>query len=276
MAHHGVGGEHRVLVPAEVAEAVGDEAPQRGQGLPPGDGEAARTVPADERDLPVTLPAIEVAAHLVVDLVLARPVGSGDVQFLAAPGRRLAVVVVEVPRPPGRPVAVHEQLVLPPHPPVEALHPQPVAAVLLGPRAELLPGHQEAPGRQDVDVVPGGHELQGGPGGRVADRQPAAAAVEPGLRQPLRIGPGPHVADPVAQFGGPVPHRGEDEVGLGPVEAAAAQYGAGLDHQDRSAGVRTAVACVEEVGTELIPKSQWVRGAIASACPAVGYPRHPR
>ncbi|CAM5486917.1 helix-turn-helix transcriptional regulator [Streptomyces californicus] len=33
MAHHGVGGEHRVLVPAKVAEAVGDEAPQRGQGL---------------------------------------------------------------------------------------------------------------------------------------------------------------------------------------------------------------------------------------------------
>lgn len=254
MAHRGVGREHRVLVAAEVAETVRDEAPERGQRLPPGDGEAARAVAADERDLPVTLPAVEVVAHLVVDLVLGRAVRGGHLQGRTTPWRRLAVVVVEVPRPPGGLVTVHEQLVATADPPVEALHPQTAARVLLRPRLELRLRQQEAAGREDVDPVPCGHEVQRGAGGRVADRQAVAAATEPRLRQPVRVGLGLYVADPVTQFGRPVPHRGEDQMGLGPVEAASAQHGPGLDHQDGGVCVRPAVAGVQEVGAELVPE----------------------
>lgn len=113
--------------------------------------------------------------------------------------------------------------------------------MLVRPRLELRLRQQETAGREDIDLLPCGHEVQRGTGGRVAGRQVVPASTEPRLRQAVRVRLGLYVADAVAQFGRPVPHRGEDEVGLGPVEAMSAQHGPGLDHQDRCVCVRSAV-----------------------------------
>ena len=68
--HDTIAGEHGVLVRTEVWQAIPDEHRERGPGFGRRDGEFAGPVAAHEGDLPVALPAVEVRAHLLVDLVL--------------------------------------------------------------------------------------------------------------------------------------------------------------------------------------------------------------
>lgn len=98
VAHDGVGGEHGVLVRPERAEPVFHEPSQGFPGLGAGRGKQAWHVPADEGDVAVLLPAVEVVADLVVDVVLAGAVGAVDRQDGGVAGRRLPVVVSR-PRP---------------------------------------------------------------------------------------------------------------------------------------------------------------------------------
>ena len=126
--HPRIGRQHRVLVRAERGQPVLDELLQRRLGLAPGGREPPRTVAADEGHVTVTFPAVEVAAHLVVDVVLARPPGRFHRQRRRALGWWLAVVGVEVPAPPARLAGVHQDAVAAPDVAVEVLHDQPPAA----------------------------------------------------------------------------------------------------------------------------------------------------
>lgn len=249
VAHHRVGGEHGVLVRAEGGEAVGDEAAQGVQGLAAGGGEVAGAVAADEGDLAGAFPAVEVVADLLVDGVLAGAVGGGDVQGPGVAGRGFAVVVVEVPAARGGAVALHEEVVGGAGAAVEVLLAQRAPAPALRPVGELLVADEEAPRGQDGDLGEGVDQGEGGAGGGVVDGD----GPLPGrLPQALPVRPGLHVRDAVAQLGGAVAHRGEDEVGLGTVEAAAPEHRAGLDHHQRGVPVRPVLARGEEVRAELV------------------------
>ena len=132
--HPRVGAEHGVLGRAEVGQAVLDEVLEAGERLPPRRRRPPRGVVADEGDQAVALPPVEVLAHLRVDVVLARQPRLLEPEG-AALGRGLAVVVVEVPLPAGRLVAVHEQPEAHPLPAVEVLHEQALAARSPRPRS---------------------------------------------------------------------------------------------------------------------------------------------
>ncbi|CAM5603578.1 hypothetical protein SCYAM73S_06788 [Streptomyces cyaneofuscatus] len=276
VAHHRVGRQHRVLVAAEAGQAVGDEVAECGTGLAPGGGEAPRAVPADEGDVAVALPAVEVAADLVVDVVLARPPGAPDVEGVLSPGRGFAVVVVQVPPSAGRVVAVHQQIVPLAHPVVEALQPEglglpaallplpaPLPLVPSRPLREVVVAHQEPLRGEDLDALQAAHEVQRPAGGGVADGQGARCPASAYLLQALRVRLGPDIGDPVAQLGCAVPHRREDQVRLRPVEAAPAQHRSRLDHDHRGLVVRATVARVEEVRAQLVPEQPvgaWCHG----------------
>ena len=92
-----------------------------------------------------------------------------------------------------------------------------------------------------VDALRCAAEVQRAMGRGVADGQLAAH-----LGQRLAVRVGPDVTALVAQLGGSVPHRGQHEVGLLPVEAAAGEHRPGLDHQHRL------VRVVEEVPPQLV------------------------
>ncbi|BCJ63833.1 hypothetical protein GCM10009779_48170 [Polymorphospora rubra] len=66
------------------------------------------------------------------------------------------------------------------------------------------------------------------------------------LPQRVAVGLGAQVDRPVAEFRGPVPQRGEHQVGLLPVEGTASEHRPGLHEQHRL------VWTVEKVRSELI------------------------
>ncbi len=132
---------------AEGPEPVRHEALEGRQRLAPGHGEDARTVDADGGDDALARPAVQVVAHLGVDVVLARPVGRWHVETLHAPGRGLAVLLVEGPPTADRPVALDEQVEPLPLEAVEVLHAQ-LAPVARPPR-EVAAG--QAVARRRVD-----------------------------------------------------------------------------------------------------------------------------
>jgi len=68
-----VAGQHGVLVRTERRQPVGQKVLQRQQCLPARRRKPARAVHTDEGDVAVPLPPVEVAADLVVDLVLLGP-----------------------------------------------------------------------------------------------------------------------------------------------------------------------------------------------------------
>ncbi len=90
LAHDGV------FVPAEGGKPVVDESRQRTLGLCRGDGEQSRPVDADG----VEVHPVEVAADLLVDVVLAGLVRLGSAESVLLLRRGLAVVLVEVPAVP--------------------------------------------------------------------------------------------------------------------------------------------------------------------------------
>jgi hypothetical protein len=65
--------QHRVLVRAEGTQPGVEEVAEPAQRLVPGDREQPRAVVADEGHVAGGRPAVEVGAHLRVDLVLLRP-----------------------------------------------------------------------------------------------------------------------------------------------------------------------------------------------------------
>src|SRR5205823_2783310 len=108
------------------------------------------------------LPAVQVGAHLGVDVVLAGPVGPGGTEGLRTTRRAFPVCLVVVPSPAGRVVAVHQQAQRPARPAVEVLLPQAPSAVLVGPGAEGVLGNQKAPRGEQSYVLQGLNQAQGG------------------------------------------------------------------------------------------------------------------
>ncbi|BAU86629.1 yjeF protein [Streptomyces laurentii] len=249
MARDGVGGEHGVLVRSERGEPVLDEAPQRPSRLRPGRGEQAWPVPSDEGDVPVALPPVEVVTDFVVDVVLAGPVRAAGLEGSGLAGWGFPVVVIEVPPSCRGLLAVHEQVVAATDPAVEVLLPQALAVVSVRPGGEVGHRHQKPARRAHRHLVEGPHEAEGRVRGRVVDaeRTPTRRSV-----QPLPVGVCPYVRDAVAQFRRAVAHRGQHEVGLGPVEATPAEVGARLDHEQGSVETGSLFARGEEVGAELV------------------------
>lgn len=161
--------------------------------------------------------------------------------------------MVVVPASAGRGVAVHQQVVSPPNPPVEVLLPQSPATEAVRPGAEVLMGHQESADRQDGDGVERPHQPQGRVRGRMVHRHRAAAAdAADRFAEPLAVGVGADVAGPVAQFGRPVPHRRQDQVGFRAVETPTPEDRTRLDDQHRRVAVGAALSGSEEVGTQLV------------------------
>ena len=223
MVEERLAGDHRVLPGAEVGEAAGDEGTERRLGLRRGRREAPRAVLAPGSR---PLPAVEVTPHVGIDLVLLRLPRIRRGQTLA---RRAPVLGVEVPAPADRfAVALDQDLEAPALLAVEVLHPQPLAPARplgepLGAGEELVRVDEadaealEAPPR--ADAVRGGADdvgLLGQGSGEARHRPPLDHLDLTGL----------------AQLGGEVAHRAEDEVRAAPVHAKAAQGRQRLDEQD--------------------------------------------
>lgn len=159
------------------------------------------------------------------------------------------VVVIEVPPSCRGLLAVHEQIVPAAYPAVEVLLPQAPAAVAVGPGGEVGHRHEEAAGGSHRHSGQGTHQAQGRVRGGVvdADRTPARRPFEA-----LTVGVGTHVRDAVAQFGRAVAHRGQHQVGLGPVESAPPEDGACFDHEQWGFRFGSPFARREEVRTQLV------------------------
>jgi hypothetical protein len=140
--------------------------------------------------------------------------------------------VVEVPLPACRLAAVEQHTVGLAGAPVEVLHQQPLAAPPLGPALEVLARRGE-PARRQHRAAESLDQPEGGVRRRVHDLDVPVGV----LAHHLGVRLGLHVGQPVAELGGAVPHRAQHEVGLGPVEAPAAEDARRLDHQQGAAVV---------------------------------------
>lgn len=80
------------------------------------------------------------------------------------------------------------------------------------------------------------------------------------LAQALTIGVRLDVPHTVTELGGPVPHRGQNQVGLRTMEPPSPEDTARLDHQQRCVPARTTPRRIDEMRTELITE-QPVGGA---------------
>jgi hypothetical protein len=223
-----------------------DEPVVGGQRLRAGGREQSRAVVADEGDAVLALPPVEVGTDLVVDLVLDRPprLRHVEVRLLR---RRLAVVVVEVPRAACRLVAVQEQPVTQAGLPVVVLHEQPALAATGGPFGELRLGGavaallEELDDRKFIRVVQRSHEAVRTAARRRTDAQ---GLVDLGERVPVCLGLQEDRL--IAQLGGSVPHRGQDQVRLLPMEPPPPEHGLRLNQK------HGLVRGVEELGAELV------------------------
>ncbi|BCB84491.1 hypothetical protein Psuf_018040 [Phytohabitans suffuscus] len=101
--------------------------------------------------------------------------------------------------------------------PVEVVEPG-RAAPAVGPGGEVFLAGDEAARREHGDLFLGADEVAGPPGGRVAHLDHLAV-----LPEPLAVGLGAQVNGLVAQLGGAVADRGEDQVGLLAMERAATE-----------------------------------------------------
>ena len=219
--HPRVGPQHRVLSGAEVGEPVLDEVLEPGQRLEPRHRRPARRVVADEAHEPVALPPVEVLPDLRVDVVLPRQPGLLETER-APLRRRLAVVVVEVPLPADRLVAVHEQAEAHPLPPVEVLHQQALATA--DPGREVLPGGREAaPLRHHLEAALPDEAVRC-VRRRLHDRQ---RPVDPVVREPaqrLVVGVDLQEHRLLAELERPVAQPGQQQVRLGAVEPPATEH----------------------------------------------------
>ena len=87
--------------------------------------------------------------------------------------------------------------------PVEVLHQQPLAAAAVGPALEVLARGGEAAGRQRSSAVRASRSTRPQRGVRRRVHDLDAVDLAPGLG----VGRRPDVGEPVAELGGPVPHR---------------------------------------------------------------------
>ena len=257
MAHRRVPGEHRVLIRPERGEAALDEAAERGECLPARGREPAWCVLADELDVPVTRPAVEIGPHLGVDVALPGAVGRRNAQVGDAAGRGLPVVVVQIPAAADGPAALHQQVVRPADPSVEVLLAEAFRAPVVRPLSELVVRHKKAARRQHAYGGQRAHQGVGRMGRGVVHGH---RAVSHRLAQSLAIGVRLDVPHTVTELGGPMAHRGQDQVRFGAMEPSSSQDAAGLDHQQRGVPVRSAPRRIDEMRAELITE-QPVRGA---------------
>ena len=243
-----VAGQHRVLVRAEGRQPVVEEVRQRAQRLGAGDGEQPRAVDPDERDLAGRSQRSRSARTSSSISSSSGHHGSGT-GTRAVGGRRLAVVVVEVPAAADRVGAVHQHAVAPAAVAVEVLHQQPAGRTGV-PRATRVPA--QAANSSCVFTKPRAAstcDARTAARTRSRLRQVVGAQTDSGSahrsqRLARRCAPGGGRL--LAQLGGAVAQRREHEVGLLPVEAAAGEHRLRLDEQHRLVGV------VEEVRAELV------------------------
>ena len=249
MRQPGIAGQHRVLVGSEGRQAVVDEVLKRGQRLAPGGGKPAGGVDPDEADITVRRPAIEVAPDLVVDLVLLRPPRGGHAdpgdRWSAAGGlgRRQPVLLVVVPLPADRFVAVHQHIQSASGQPVVVLHEQPAGTPGIGPLGEFGHRGRESASRQQTHSGRALDQVAGGVAGRVTHGQFGAGRP---VAQHLRVGRCRAVLAAVTQLGRPMPHRRQHQMCFLPVEPASGEHLSRLDQQ------HPLVGRIQEMRTELI------------------------
>ena len=260
MVQVGRGRQHAVLVVAEGGQGGLHEVRQAGQGLLAGHGEPEvvqlpEAVGKARRDEVQDLPGHGVGGV---------PKGLGQEQ---AAGRGRAVLGVEVPPPPGRGVAVHQQARPPPHVPVEVLHAQGLAS--LGPGLEVGVGGEEPVVFQDRH----GNAQAGGPAVRLQLQPPLARLGEEDRRgavpadRPLQLAAEragivrriqPDMVDPPPrrrQVGGEAPHGRQDEDDLLPVVPDVGGLAHHLRHQHHGPG-GVPPAEGRDVGRQLVPEDQ--------------------
>ena len=241
-----------------------DEVVERGQRLGAGGGEPARPVLADEWRPPRPPSGRGRAGPRRRSRPRPASAGSGTPRVSWPLRRRLAVVGVEVPAAADGLRPLHQQAEPPARVAVEVLHQQPA------PRAAGRPAWRSRPGWSRSRGPAAGRCRA--PRHRPSTRCSAAQLVGwttssgPSTRgQRLAVGAGPDVGAPVAQLGGPVPHRREHQVRLLPVEPAAGEDAPGLDEQHLLAVV------VQEVRPELVaeqPPSPGHVGSVGARGPA--------
>lgn len=142
-------------------------------------------------------------------------------------GRGLAVVGVQVPRPARGLFAVHQQVVVSAHVPVEVFQSQIPGGVR--PSAERVRLYEETARRQDLHLLESSHEAKGAVGRGVMDGH---GRVADGSVQAVTVGLRLDVAHPVTELGRAVPHGGQEQVRLGTAEVAPAEDPTRLDHND--------------------------------------------
>ena len=109
--------QHRILISAEIAQAIAQELRKGSFGLGAGGGKPERLKLAEM----VRKAGRDQLQHVARGLIGREPQGGGH--GLNGCGW-LAVIGIEVPRPASGMIAVHQQAGLAPHEPVEMLHPQ--------------------------------------------------------------------------------------------------------------------------------------------------------
>jgi hypothetical protein len=210
--------DHRVLMRPEAGQRLGHEALQGASRLGAVGRPAARAV------LPPALQteAVKLSADLAVVLGLPRAIRRRGLRLdqRPLPGRRLAIVRVEVPASAARLLTVHQQIEPPPLAAVEVLHQQRAPAV--GPLGELCGVGEEQRALDELNPV------------EPPERLPPARAVRCEQSHPIRVhvlavaGESPRERvgvnevdrrAPRPQIVGEVAHRDEHQVQLLAVKA---------------------------------------------------------
>jgi len=231
--HRVVAEHHGVFVGPEVAQPGLDEVVEGRERLGACRREPARTVAAEEAH-PLCLEAVELGAHLGVDVVFDRLPGRRQPESRSALRRRLAVVGVEAELAALRPCGRHEQACALAHVPVEAVHDELRGLPPLGPGGEVSLARHEAPRRQDARAELA-HQAPRGPRRRV-DRLEVTAR-EPRIRQRRTIAARLDERAPLAQLARPMPQGRQVEVRLLPVRGSTPEHRRVLDEHDRAAVV---------------------------------------
>ena len=107
--HPRITGHHRVLVRAEGGESVVDEVIEKSERLSAGRGKSAWAAGAQETHLSISLPAIQILPHLLVDLVLLRPKWFKHAQRCRS-GWRFLIIRIEVPATARRLITIHQHI----------------------------------------------------------------------------------------------------------------------------------------------------------------------
>ena len=229
MRHEGIPPQDGVFVGTEEGESVVQEIIECGFGFAPGDGEASRTVLAEEANA-LGFPLVKLLPDLGVNVIFHRLPRRWHRQVGFPLGRREPVVVVEIPLSTLRLTVGHEDVVSGSNPPVPVLHQQSLVPATGHPGLKLSGCREPSAFRVDRGQA---ESFDQSPRrtGCCGDSVKITITRIPMRRNALGVGLGSNKGDPLRILRCTMVQGAEYQVGLLPMVRPALEYRTSLDQQ---------------------------------------------